>query len=348
MPTILTYQEVVSATGLDTGKTVHLLLGNGFSVGCDPIFQYSHLYQRAVANGLSDEAKQLFTLLGTNNFEGVMRLLQQSTKVAEIYQLGSTDDRIKLSTDLEVIKQTLIRTIAENHLPAPSAISGEKMTACIKALRPFTHIFTTNYDLIPYWILMEDLVTTPFDDGFRQSEDDGSQLCFTSKLKDKRGVLFLHGALHLYVEGGEVRKHSWKREGRPIVELVTEGLHREQYPLFIAEGESQKKKEQIVGNAYLAYCWSKFGRIESPLIVYGHSLSVHDTHILHEIIENTNLHDVYVSIYGDPDSSDNLKLITTVEQLVDARNKLVEGRPKADRQRLTVYFFNAESMQIWG
>jgi hypothetical protein len=34
----------------------HLLLGNGFSIACDPIFKYEKLFEHAKMSGLSQEA----------------------------------------------------------------------------------------------------------------------------------------------------------------------------------------------------------------------------------------------------------------------------------------------------
>jgi hypothetical protein len=69
---ILTYADVRQALGK---RTAYLFLGNGFSIACDPIFSYESLFAAAVEAGLSARAQAVFERLGTNNFEGVMRLL---------------------------------------------------------------------------------------------------------------------------------------------------------------------------------------------------------------------------------------------------------------------------------
>ena len=80
---IITYEEVRKRIG----RTSYLLLGNGFSIACDPVFRYESLYEAAVKEGLSKRAQQLFDRLGTNNFEGVMRLLDDAHWVAQTYEL---------------------------------------------------------------------------------------------------------------------------------------------------------------------------------------------------------------------------------------------------------------------
>lgn len=64
---LLTYEQVRREL---KNKTAHLLLGNGFSIACDPVFSYRSLFEEAVKRGLSDRAQRLFERLGTNNFEG--------------------------------------------------------------------------------------------------------------------------------------------------------------------------------------------------------------------------------------------------------------------------------------
>ena len=81
---LLTYDEVRRRIG---DKRSYLLLGNGFSIACDPVFRYGSLYEAAVQAGLSKRAQKLFARIGTNNFEGVMKLLSDSDWVARTYEL---------------------------------------------------------------------------------------------------------------------------------------------------------------------------------------------------------------------------------------------------------------------
>src|SRR2546425_11892638 len=109
---LLTYDAVRRALG--NGRS-HLLLGNGFSIACDPIFAYTSLYQRAIAAGLSKRAQAVFDRLGTNNFEGVMRLLDDGHWVARTYGLIHSDQS-EMRCDVEVVKQALVEAIAKSHL----------------------------------------------------------------------------------------------------------------------------------------------------------------------------------------------------------------------------------------
>src|SRR5665647_2623156 len=111
---VITYQEVRER--LRAWKTKYLLLGNGFSIGCDPVFQYGSLYEVAVTSGLSPQAQAVFARLGTNNFEGVMRLLDDSHFVATTYGLISGAES-RMLDDLETVKKALVSAVANSHLP---------------------------------------------------------------------------------------------------------------------------------------------------------------------------------------------------------------------------------------
>ncbi len=81
---LLTYEQVRAAIG--NGRS-HLLLGNGFSISCDSRFLYGKLFDFAKTNGLTERVLGVFERLGTNNFEGVMRLLEDADWLARHYGL---------------------------------------------------------------------------------------------------------------------------------------------------------------------------------------------------------------------------------------------------------------------
>jgi hypothetical protein len=132
---IMTYEEVRKRLG----RTCYLLLGNGFSIACDPVFHYESLYEAAVREGLSERAQELFGRLGTNNFEGVMRLLDDSHWVAQVY--GLVKHKSEMLNDLEIIKKTLIRVISKSHLAHPGDIQEERKAAAARLSNP-TKLFS--------------------------------------------------------------------------------------------------------------------------------------------------------------------------------------------------------------
>lgn len=337
---VLDYQSVRRKI---SDRTSYLLLGNGFSIACNPVFRYGSLYDAAVEAGLSERAQRVFERIGTNNFEGVMQLLEETHWIAKTYGLVQGNTSAMLA-DLEIIKQTLIEAVAHSHLEQPGDVADERKRSAAKFLEPYKIVFTTNYDLLLYWTNMSAGEPPPFEDCFRADQDDSNApyLVFSQRLGDRRGMLYLHGALHFYLEDGELRKHSWIRTGRRLTELIREGLHVGQYPLFVAEGSPEKKLQQIQGNGYLWYCLEKFRSIQSPLVIFGHSLGSSDDHILDAIATNRRLPAIYVGVHGNPDSSSNQATRAMAQHMANRRAQM-RGRPLP----LEVFFYDTDSAEVW-
>lgn len=338
--TILTYEEVRRRIG---DKRSYLLLGNGFSIACDPVFRYGSLYETAVQAGLSRRAQQLFERMGTNNFEGVMRLLEDAHWVARTYGLINGDSS-DMRGDLEVIKRTLVEAIAGSHLGSPADIDESRKSLAASFLLPYHIVFTTNYDLLLYWVAMHAGDPPPFEDCFRadQAEPDAPYLVFSQRLGDHRGLLYLHGALHLYHSEGELRKHSWSRTGRRLTDLIRDGLNEKQYPLFVAEGTPGKKLQQIQSSGYLWYCLDKLRNIQSALVIFGHSLGPSDGHIVDAISCSRKLPSIYVGLHGNPESDLNLAIKASAQRIAERRAQL-PGRPTP----LQVQFYSSDSVRVW-
>lgn len=336
------YDEVRDQIGRGTS---HLLLGNGFSIGCDPVFRYESLYDAAREGGLSERAQQVFGKLGTNNFEGVLRLLEEADWVAREY--GYIDEpRSAILDDVAVVKRALVEAVARSHLAHTGLVKSEMKNCASTFLRPYQNVFTTNYDLVLYWVVMYPEKAL-FQDGFAADHEDPDvpYLVFDGAIGRAPGMLYLHGALHLYVVDGEVRKRSWTREDRPLTELVRDGLERGDCPLFVAEGAPEKKLEQIQRSGYLYYCLDKLSRIKAPLVVYGHSLGPTDSHISDVIADNTALTSLYVGLHGDPDGDQNLAIRANVGRIVDRRRRMIE---RGGGEDLMVDYFPSESARVWG
>jgi hypothetical protein len=140
------YAEVKSSL---SGRA-HLLLGNGFSIACDPIFRYQSLYDVAVAAGLSPKAQAAFARLGTNNFEGVLRLLEDAHWLCGEYGIEHPNTK-RILDDVDVVKNTLVQAVTASHLEHSGCVPEPKKEAARDFLKPFHNIFTTNYDLLLYW-----------------------------------------------------------------------------------------------------------------------------------------------------------------------------------------------------
>jgi hypothetical protein len=322
------------------GRTrCHLLLGNGFSVACNPVFAYPSLYERAVARGLSERAQAVFARLGTNNFEGVMHLLSNTHWVARTYGLLDSDESL-IRQDLEVVKTALVGAIAESHLSNTGEVPDARKAAALEFFEPFHNIFTTNYDLLAYWVVMARTGGPTYRDGFGDDPDepDAETVVFSFHLGDQKGLLYLHGGLHLFTNAGHVTKHCWGRSGLPLTTLIQRGLAEARYPLFVAEGAAEKKLEQIYQSSYLSYALDKLGRIKGPLVVFGSALGDNDDHIRRQIASNRGLTNLFISV-RDRDHT----------AVADAASVAIRNvRRERGLPDLDIQYFWRDSARVWG
>jgi hypothetical protein len=340
---ILTYRDVLD----ELPDTKHLLLGNGFSIACDSVFSYPNLYIFAEQNGLADHVRAVFQHFGTNNFEGIMRLLEDAQWIAQHYGLEPQDSKVSsMAYDLQSIKKALLSAIAKTHLPFPKSIVEERKDRCVDFLAPYKNVFTTNYDLLLYWVAMHGSKSLQRQDGFRSAPEDptAEYLVFHEHIKGNKGILFLHGALHIYVVDGEVRKHSWIRSDTRLIELVKRGLDRGEYPLFVAEGDSNKKLEQIQRSGYLSYCLGKLERIEQALVIHGLSLGESDQHIVNVLSDDSELERVYIGLHEDFDSVSSKQIRNTASRMIKRRNK---NRRLAKFKELAVRYYDSKTARVW-
>src|SRR5690606_13184968 len=143
----------------------------------------------------------------------------------------------------------------------------------VKFLRKFTeengNIFTTNYDLLLYWAIMENqssiksflndiqssskkknvkncLDFLSINDGF--SKENNKMKWIEGKYnQSKQNVYYLHGALHLFAEDNNTYKinRNWNNLFCNLLTQIHSNLDRKTQLLIILEGDSQRKLEAI-------------------------------------------------------------------------------------------------------
>lgn len=366
---IMTFEEAIVDS--EECKKRHLLLGNGFSIACCPdIFHYGSLFDEADFKDFPN-AKNIFDAIQTFDFEKVIRMLEDSAKIQPFYGDKGEDVASEMTQNAKQLKDILVSTIANKHPEKLSSIPQEKIFACRKFLSHFLGdrktggVYTLNYDLLLYWTLMstesafilhsseekgfghaEIPKKLDCNDGFGNVEDnlDTEYVVWHGETASSSGtrVFFLHGALHLFDAGAELRKYAWIRTGIPLIEQARQAINDNAFPLFVAEGESNKKKEKIRHNAYLYQCLKQLTANLNTgthcLFIYGHSLAENDEHILQQIRKG-RFKKLYVSIYGDKDSDANKEIISRAEGFSSLRN---QNHP------LDVKFYDAESAKVWG
>lgn len=333
----------------------HLLLGNGFSIACRAdIFHYGSLFAQADFSGCP-EAEQVFASLGTQDFEAAIRALENAALILPAYVADGAGAIAKMQEHASALKEILIQTIAGNHPGVPPEIDDAKFWACRTFLSHFLatggQVFTLNYDLLLYWTLMHD--DNPFgapielakNDGFGNDEDDpdADYVVWQGEVgaHDAR-VHFLHGALHLFDSGSELKKYTWVRKGVPLVEQARAAIDANAYPLFVAEGTSAQKKAKIRHNAYLYQGFKQFtANVKTAkhcFFIFGHSLAENDDHILTRMARG-KFQKLYVGIYGDPATQDNQRIMNRANELAAHRH---------EKSPLEVAFYEAATARVWG
>jgi hypothetical protein len=325
------------------GESCHLLLGNGFSISWKPnIFKYESLYEKADFKKLNPNIQSLFENLRTKDFELVMKALLTSSHVVRTYKSTAKTLIQKLENDAQELKNLLVNTIASNHPESPNELTETEYSTCIQFLNNFKHIYTLNYDLLLYWTIMHNNAKTQkanYDDGFR-TPDSGKAEYVTWEIEktNQQNVFYLHGALHLFDEGSELQKYTWVNTGIKLIDQIKSALSKDYFPLFVSEGTSKEKKERIVHSNYLSRSFRSFSNIKHSLFIYGHSLAENDAHIL-DLIPKGKLSKVFISIYGDPNSKENKKIIKTANTFQTKRTN--------QRHPLEVHFYDAAETKIW-
>ena len=339
-PPLLSYSDVLA----ETDESRHLLLGNGFSISCRPnVFTYGKLFDRADFTNLG-RARNAFDVLGTKNFEAVIRALRSFALLASVYSPGDPDAMTRAAEDADALREVLVGAVANSHPDRPHDIESDEYLNCREFLRSYKSINTLNYDLLLYWALMQNELgddDIPCDDGFRKPADDPEADYVSWDPDNLKGqtVRYLHGALHLFDTGAEMKKFTWINTQVPLIEQIRAALKQEFYPVFVSEGTSDEKVERIRHYDYLCKMYRSFTEIKGALVVFGHSFDASDDHIFTDRIgRHGKTSHLYVSLHGDPHSASNNAIVHRASALPNLRT---------GKWGLDVKYFDADSASVW-
>lgn len=344
---VLSFQEAMTKAQAAPGK-IHLLIGNGFSIALRPdIFTYASLFSEADF-AQSPAVKRVFERLGTTDFEEVAWALEKAAAILPCYRNEDAETPHQMRNDASQIKEVLIKTIAGKHPARPFDISDEQYAHCIRFLKNFRDtdgkIYTLNYDILLYWALMKgkkadlgDEYKLDFDDAFRNDQDDPDTpyVVWDNGNTHGQNVFYIHGALHLFDAGHELRKYTWSRTDEALVDQARNAIHQGLFPLFVSEGTSQAKMSKITHNGYLNKALRSLKANPGTLFIHGMSLSANDEHIL-RAIEKGKFKKVFIGIHGNPDTERNQAIAARAEMLTH------------NNGRLEVQFYDSTSAEVWG
>jgi hypothetical protein len=145
MAKIISFGEAMQLAG----TTRSLMIANGFSV---KYFKYANLLEKA---GLHEGSplRRLFRALSTVDFEIVIRSLEDAALVERTY--NKEKRATLLASEANKLRRALVHAVRWTH-PEHKEDIAKEIPACIKFLSQFDTIFTLNYDLLLYWVLLED------------------------------------------------------------------------------------------------------------------------------------------------------------------------------------------------
>jgi hypothetical protein len=333
----MSFQQALQSSQ-DSERTI--LLGNGFSIAANPIFDYRNLFEQAQ---IDSRMRTIFTEMETFDFEIVINKLENAYKLLELYSDGYPELVREMKSSSDLLRQSFSQVLSSKHISYRKVFSqkndvNDPVKSCFQFLSNFKTVFTTNYDLLLYWSInlnnekfyQEKKIVIPTNDGFSRFYEN--LIWKGNYTQRKQRVFFLHGALFLYQEDGVLMKME-RKEDEDLLSVVEEGIiDHGNFPLIVLEGESKNKMIKIAEHPYLNDALQHLSKLSGPLFIYGHSLDKSDDHIFNKIKES-NCNNIYVSVFDE-----NLS-----EYIYDRAHSLFT-HPIKERQ---ISIFNAISANVW-
>lgn len=339
------YQSVIKKLN-QAKRSKHLIMGNGFSMAYDhKIFSYNALYD--FIEKLEDKTlSKLFEVINTKNFELVMRQLDNFIELAKAF-----DDTGAMVTALQDanrrLQESLIEAVSSLHPEHVFAVPDNESESCYNFLQEYLSnggkVFSTNYDLLLYWILMRNNPHSSID-GFgrehlnpvetRRGEDAEFGELLWGKYKEEQTVYYLHGTLPIFDTGTEIEKEVY-RNSKYLLDNIKERMDNKEYPIFVTAGNGTEKLNHIYHNRYLTFCYESLSKITGSLVSFGFNFGEYDEHIIEAVNKaalrgaqsGEKLFSIYIGVYSDTD----LEHIKNIQDKFDCK----------------VNVYNAQTANIW-
>jgi hypothetical protein len=341
------FDEVRKAIQSNRTRRFHLLLGNGFSMSYDPgIFSYNALH--GFIETLDDALlSKLFGIINTKNFELVMHQLENFIELARAFD---TDPKFQSQLDAArtKLKTSMVDAIGALHPEHVFTIPQVKLDSCAAFLKLFQDtrgsIYTTNYDLLLYWVLMrsKSLSST---DGFGRDLENPEELAngedpdFSAELrwgkhKAEQDIFYLHGALPLFDTGIDIVKEQYDTK-HYLIQKVTNRIDQGDYPVFVTAGNGHEKLTHIRHNRYLEHAYESLANIDGSLVSFGFNFGEYDDHIIDAINRAAKprsktppkLWSIYIGAYSEGDQRH-------IERI-------------ASRVACKVHIFDSKTVDVW-
>ena len=246
-----TFQDVLASIQKNKSRPFHLLLGNGFSIAYDPgIFSYNALHD-FIQNSHDPDLETILRAIETRNFEVIMQQLDTCAALVDAFG-GDPQLRKRIDVASAKLKNSLLQAVRALHPEHVFKVPEERSKACATFLRTFLNtggrLYSTNYDLLLYWVLMRNSVERHVDGFGREIEnpDDPPDDHILSELiwgkhRDDQNVFYLHGALPFFDNGVSVIKEEYNQYNY-LLEKISARMESAEYPIFVTAGDGRQRR----------------------------------------------------------------------------------------------------------
>jgi len=266
-----------------------LLLGNGFTLQFSGSFSYHSLFTIFLAR-CSPVHQELFTQFKTTNFEIIQEYLSYGRDINTILGLST----VEIDDAINQLKHGLIEAIETIH-PRATDIDFNLLQHIAIQLHEFGDIFTTNYDLYLYHIVMQSLDISAIEDGelghipnyipyqdyfWGNRAPIGFKQFMDTQNRQLKNIFYLHGSLFIFKDAVDNLKLKKDRSSNELIDKISNEIVNNKFPVFITEGTAPMKKHGIVNDPYLSFCLDNLENSDKSIVIFGNTLGAIDNHIL--------------------------------------------------------------------
>ncbi|GAB2569531.1 hypothetical protein Aab01nite_07370 [Paractinoplanes abujensis] len=255
-----------------------LLTGNGASRNIWSKFKYESLYEKSEPS-LSAAAKTIFSRINTTNFELALKVTHYAALVDEALGRDATGTK----SLHEEVRQALFDAVRAQHVPHATLGFGLLEDIALILAR-YRYVYTTNYDLIPYWAAMaSEESKLRLKDMFWAAPHHVFDRSDSGAFGSATIIHYLHGGIHLWMNPSSGQCGKWVLDGDSLLNASHFVGHPDRVPLLISEADSKQKASAVGESDYLRFCFERLLNDRGNLVVFGASLSEIDEHVLRAI-----------------------------------------------------------------
>lgn len=289
-----------------TGDPRTLLVGNGFSQRAGLSLSSTSINASALEYDLGRRARELLRAIPHLMPEDALRYLRG-------YPLTHIPAQSETS-EYRILRHAYVRAVVDAHPPHPELLRPGILAATADLFRRFAAVYTTNYDRLAYWAIVQPDVRSFFTDRFAAyaifSDDNSAPSLFYHRehYPERIPILHLHGALHLYRWHDTTTKLRRSAELGSLSQQVRNRLADGLEPEIVLDGSAKRKLHAIEQSSYLRDVLESFRQITGTLVIYGWGFNLQDQHLVDAILQNQNLTELWISVYGDFGHTENQEM----------------------------------------